>query len=195
VIEKPIFLPYACDGHFVLPAAPKGRAASLFHPMTIIESARALLIDPQDRVLLMKLASEHVKLGPTASRQTFWLTPGGSLNPGESFEDALIREIFEETGLRLSHPGHWIWTSPKRILRDGRLVDTIARVYIQRVPSFEPMPTALTSEERETFCELRWWSIDEIAATSEIFVPRQLALLLKPLLTDAWLANPVRIVP
>ncbi len=163
--------------------------------MTIIESARALLIDPQDRVLLMKLASGPLTQEPTASRQTFWLTPGGSLHLGESFEDALIREIFEETGLRLNHPGHWIWTSPKRILRDGLPVDTLARVYIQRVPSFEPKPTALTPQERETFCELRWWGIDEIAATSEIFVPRQLALLLKPLLTSAWPARPVQIVP
>jgi 8-oxo-dGTP pyrophosphatase MutT (NUDIX family) len=163
--------------------------------MTIIESARALLIDPQDRVLLMKLASGRLTQDPTASRQTFWLTPGGSLHPGESFEDALIREIFEETGLRLNHPGHWIWISPKRILRDGLPVDTMARVYIQRVPSFEPMPTALTPQERETFCELRWWSIDEIAAVREIFVPRQLALLLKPLLTNAWPADPVEIVP
>jgi 8-oxo-dGTP pyrophosphatase MutT (NUDIX family) len=163
--------------------------------MTIIESARALLIDPQNRVLLMKLASGRVNLGSAVSRQTFWLTPGGSLSPGESFEDALKREIFEETGLRLSHPGHWIWTSPKRIIRDGQPVDTLARVYIQRVPSFEPMPTALTEQERETFCELRWWSINELAASSEIFVPRQLALLLKPLLADAWPADPVCIVP
>ncbi len=61
--------------------------------MTIIESARALLVDPQDRVLLMKLAFN--------AHQTVWLTPGGSLHPGESFEDALRREIREETGLTL----------------------------------------------------------------------------------------------
>jgi 8-oxo-dGTP pyrophosphatase MutT (NUDIX family) len=163
--------------------------------MTTVESARALLVDPQDRVLLMELAFRRVAPGQTASRQSFWLTPGGSLLPGESFENALMREIFEETGLRLSHPGQWIWTSPKRIVRDGRSVDTLARVYIQRVPSFEPMPTALTVEERKSFRELRWWSIDEIAACSETFVPRQLALLLKPLLTSTWPADPVRIVP
>ena len=75
-------------------------------PMTIVESARALLVDPQDRVLLMKLAFN--------AHQTVWLTPGGSLHPGESFEDALCREIREETGLTLAHPGHWVWTSPKQ---------------------------------------------------------------------------------
>ncbi|MEI8326269.1 MAG: NUDIX domain-containing protein [Betaproteobacteria bacterium] len=163
--------------------------------MTTVESARALLVDPQDRVLLMKLAAGRVSPEPTVSRPSFWLTPGGSLHPGESFEEALLREIYEETGLRLSHPGTWVWTSPKRIVRDGRPVDTLARVYIQRVPSFEPMPMALTADERESFRELRWWGIDEIAASNETFVPREIALLLKPLLTRAWPANPVSIVP
>ena len=44
--------------------------------MAIIESARALLIDPEDRVLLIKLAF--------GAHRAIWLTPGGSLHPGES---------------------------------------------------------------------------------------------------------------
>ncbi len=177
--------------------SPAGFIHTGFHVIEkcVIESARALLIDPQDRVLLIKLALGRMAPKPTAVRQTFWLTPGGSLHPGEAFEDALLREIFEETGLRLSHPGHWVWTSPKRIVRDGQPVDTLARVYIQRIPAFEPMPTALTPEERDIFRELRWWSADEIAASSETFIPRQLAELLKPLLAGTWPAEPVRIVP
>ena len=176
-------------------AERKGDTALQVIEKPVIESARALLVDPQDRVLLMKLASGRVALEPTALRQTFWLTPGGSLHPGESFEDALLREIFEETGLRLSHPGHWVWTSPKRVVRDGQPVDTLARVYIQRVPAFEPTPTALTPQERDSFRELRWWTIDEIAASGETIIPRQLAALLKPLLAGAWPAEPVWIVP
>jgi 8-oxo-dGTP diphosphatase len=155
--------------------------------MTIIESARALLVDPQDHVLLMKLAFN--------SGQTCWLTPGGSLYPGESFEDALRREIWEETGLALAQPGHWVWTSPKRIVRDGLPVDTLARVYVQRVPNFLAAPTALTAEERAMFRELRWWSIDEIAGSRETFIPRTLAVLLSALLDGPWPVEPIMIVP
>lgn len=155
--------------------------------MAIIESARALLVDPQDRILLMNLAFD--------AHQTVWLTPGGSLHPGESFEDALRREILEETGLNLAQVGHWVWTSPKRIVRDGLPVDTLARVYIQRVPHFLAAPTALTSEERDRFRELRWWSIDEIANSRETFIPRTLAVLLSALLAGPWPAQPITIVP
>jgi 8-oxo-dGTP pyrophosphatase MutT (NUDIX family) len=155
--------------------------------MTIIESARALLVDPQDRVLLIKLAFN--------AHTTTWLTPGGSLQPGENFEAALRREIWEETGLKLAQPGHWVWTSPKRIMRDGLPIDTLARVYIQRVPHFLAAPAALTSAERDMFRELRWWSIAEIAASNETFIPRTLAVLLSTLLVGPWPAEPRVIVP
>jgi 8-oxo-dGTP pyrophosphatase MutT (NUDIX family) len=155
--------------------------------MTVIESARALLVDPQDRVLLMKLAFN--------AHSTVWLTPGGSLHPGESHGEALLREIREETGLTLAHPGHWVWTSPKRIMRGGVPVDTQARVYIQRVPNFVATPAALTPEEHGIFRELRWWSLAEIASSRETFIPRTLAALLSPLLSGPWPAEPILIVP
>ena len=159
--------------------------------MAVIESARALLIDPDDRVLLIKLDIGRA----FGENRAIWLTPGGSLHPGESHEDALLREIREETGLTLAHPGHWVWTSPKRVMRDGVPVDTQARVYIQRVPYFHATPDALTPEERKVFRELRWWSIDEIADSRETFIPRSLAELLSPLLSGPWPAEPIVIVP
>jgi ADP-ribose pyrophosphatase YjhB (NUDIX family) len=150
--------------------------------MTIIESARAA-VDPG--------SCPADEVSPNA-HQTYWLAPGGSLHPGESFEDALPGT--EETGLTLAHPGHWVWT-PKRIVRDGLPVDTLARVYIQRVSNFFAIPTALTSEERSMFRELRWWSIDEIAGSRETFIPRTLAVLLSALLGGPWPAEPIVIVP
>ena len=64
-------------------------------------SSRLLIIDSRDRVLLFRF--EH-KQGVLAG-QTFWATPGGGVDPGESFADAARRELMEETGLAVDDPG------------------------------------------------------------------------------------------
>jgi 8-oxo-dGTP pyrophosphatase MutT (NUDIX family) len=64
-------------------------------------SSRLLVIDPSKRVLLFRF--EHKK-GALAG-QNFWATPGGALDPGESYEQDACRELLEETGLSVDDPG------------------------------------------------------------------------------------------
>ena len=50
------------------------------------------------------------KVGKSYSGTTF---PGGHVEPGETFTDSVIREVYEETGLRIKNPVlkgvyHWI---------------------------------------------------------------------------------------
>jgi ADP-ribose pyrophosphatase YjhB (NUDIX family) len=63
-------------------------------------SSRLLVINENRRVLLFRF--EH-KRGPL-SGQVFWATPGGGLEDGESYEDAALRELFEEVGVIVEHP-------------------------------------------------------------------------------------------
>jgi 8-oxo-dGTP diphosphatase len=68
----------------------------------------ALILDG-GRVLLVERAKP-----PLAG---YWSLPGGGVETGERLEDALIREVFEETGLRVTCNS--IATVFERIMPDG----------------------------------------------------------------------------
>lgn len=59
-------------------------------------SVKAVIFDDANRILLLKRSPES-KGNPDK-----WDLPGGKVDPGENFEEALHREIFEETGLNVS---------------------------------------------------------------------------------------------
>lgn len=55
--------------------------------------AYALCVDERERILLARLSAVEVDVGA-------WTLPGGGLNFGEHPNDAVIRELEEETGLQ-----------------------------------------------------------------------------------------------
>ena len=57
----------------------------------------ALIRDPDGRLLLGKHTPERG--GPWAGK---WICPGGKLVPGETIRDGILREVREETGLKVT---------------------------------------------------------------------------------------------
>lgn len=119
------------------------------------EAVRALVIDPEDRILLVR-SSRRPGLGD----------PGvGGVEHEEDPIEALRRELFEETGLENGEVGPPGWTREHRF-RIGS-VDYHQRetVYLIRTTRFDPQPL-LTWEElaSEAITELRWWSLAELWA-------------------------------
>jgi 8-oxo-dGTP pyrophosphatase MutT (NUDIX family) len=54
-------------------------------------AARLLVVGPDERLLLFRFTPDWAP--------PFWCTPGGAVDPGESYREAAVRELFEETGM------------------------------------------------------------------------------------------------
>ena len=57
---------------------------------------RAIIKDSENNILILKRAPD------SRSNPRCWELPGGKVEPGESFDHAMIREIKEETNLNIS---------------------------------------------------------------------------------------------
>jgi len=68
-------------------------------PKPFLLAVKAIARDSEGRILLLK-RSDAARLYPGK-----WDLPGGKVDPGESFDDALIREVAEETGLSINLTG------------------------------------------------------------------------------------------
>lgn len=69
--------------------------------LRIREAVRALLIDDEAHVLLAHLAFPL---------RSVWVLPGGGLDPGESHDEGLLRELREEVGFTPDTIGPHLWT-------------------------------------------------------------------------------------
>jgi 8-oxo-dGTP pyrophosphatase MutT (NUDIX family) len=137
-------------------------------------AARAIVLDESNRLLLVRFS---------ALDREIWLTTGGGIEPGETDEEALRRELREEAGLEGFELGPLVWTrTVLQPLEGGRWDGQAERFYLVLTPSFEPSP-ALSWDElhAEGMTAVRWWTLAELAAAETVFAPRRLPLLLHDL--------------
>lgn len=99
-------------------------------------TASAVVLDGTGRTLLHR----HRRLG-------IWLQPGGHVDPGERPEDAVLREVAEETGLAASHPDGRPRPVHVDVHEGGRGHLHLDLRYLVHAPPEEPQPPAGESQE------------------------------------------------
>jgi 8-oxo-dGTP pyrophosphatase MutT (NUDIX family) len=150
-------------------------------------SARIVLLDPADRILLI-----HVVAGDTDDG-SFWITPGGGLEGGESFEQAALRELWEETGLDGLPLGPCVWVR-RHVWRWGsKSIDSDERFYLVRTDRTEVRLMVPDEIEAGNFEGFRWWTLQELETSSEIFAPRRMATLVALLLAGEVPPQPLSV--
>jgi ADP-ribose pyrophosphatase YjhB (NUDIX family) len=148
-------------------------------------AARAVVLDPADRILLVRFEFPQ---------RVVWACPGGGLEPGETHERAVVRELVEEIGLEEVAIGPCVWTREHVIpFLDGKWDGQVERFYLVRTDAFEPAPR-FTPEQlaAEYVTAERWWTQAELGSSPTVtFAPRRLPELVAALLRDGPPHSPV----
>ncbi|MCW3845322.1 NUDIX domain-containing protein, partial [Micromonospora yasonensis] len=102
--------------------------------------------------------------------------PGGGLDAGETPAEGAARELAEETGLRLAPAelGAPVWSETVEFPFDGVWYRQEQEFFLARVASWEVDTTGFDEIERASVHGHRWWSVDELAATTERYYPPDL---------------------
>ncbi|GAA2767135.1 hypothetical protein GCM10010103_61760 [Streptomyces paradoxus] len=114
--------------------------------------------------------------------------------PGESHEQAALRELREETGQTNVSLGPEIWQDVRgRRSGKGVACEVRQRYYVARVPAFDVDTSAFEDSERAAISGHRWWTAAGLAATSDVLRPAELPELPASLLMDGPPAQPITV--
>ncbi len=137
-------------------------------------TSRVLLVDERDRLFL--LCGRDPRTCAPGAR--WWFTVGGEVEAGEDHVRAALRELWEETRLRLTADrlGPVVWTRRARFTWDGQLCDQYEEYRLARVDAVEA--AGMRVDPGEARYGHAWWSLPELAGTDEIVRPKRMAALL-----------------
>ena len=146
------------------------------------ECARAVLLTPAGEILLMKIRGWEREL---------WTTPGGRIRTGEDPIAALRRELLEETGREEFAIEGPIWVRQGSFVTKERRVEERETFYLVRTERFEPSTDGFEPEEASIHLGFRWWTLEELEASTDFMVPARLPFHLRGLFHSGLPAAPI----
>lgn len=141
-------------------------------PVEVRDVVRVVVLDPAGRVLLFRA---HQEGDPSLGE--WWELPGGGVEPGESIADTAVRELFEETGIRVDPDrlGAPTWTRTSTYRWRG--VRRVQHEVVVTARLDAPADVDVSGQlqyEREDYRSSRWLPVAEVAASAERFYPGRL---------------------
>lgn len=158
-------------------------------PIVERDVVRLVVRDSEDRILLF-----HTRELSVPELGVWWELPGGGIDEGETYLDAAVRELHEETGIIVSpeQVGTPTWRRTAAFRhRDARHLqhEVVCQVRLDG-PGPEVDEAGRFDDEKEDYFDFRWWPIAEVVASKETFYPRHVPGLLTGFLAGEEIDEP-----
>ena len=130
-------------------------------------AVRVLIVSPEKQILLARMRYKNT--------DDLWLTPGGGIDSDEDHISALHRELNEEIYEREWPAGPAVWVREHRFMFEGEDLCQKETYYLLNCTKFEPPSAMPDAHENQYFLGYRWWSLEDLTASKELFVPRKIS--------------------
>jgi 8-oxo-dGTP pyrophosphatase MutT (NUDIX family) len=128
---------------------------------------------------------------PFLEGQTLWVTAGGGADDGETYEDALRRELVEELGVAVDDVGPVRYFVSKVFRkRSGAEFLSEEKYYVVRATSEDVSLENMEETERSRLQQIRWWSADDIRSSNEWFFVKGLDLIIERIIANDFPSVP-----
>lgn len=141
--------------------------------MRIRPSSRLIILSPENTILLFNFSHKNDAL----SGKSYWATPGGGLEMNESFDQAALRELWEETGIKRDSAGAAAAsrTFPMQ-LPDGETVLAEERYFIIHAEKRDIDCSGWSENEKSVIQKHHWWTLKELKETNQTLFPHSLLI-------------------
>ncbi|MEM7348063.1 MAG: NUDIX domain-containing protein [Chloroflexota bacterium] len=154
---------------------------------THCHSVRALIVTPDNRILLIQSREPD-------SGQLLWCPPGGGIEAGETLEESLRRELYEETGMRALPPFKHVWNRQATFTWAGEKIIQQETYYLIHTSWFKPsMINNPEKGEIDSFLQFHWWPVNSIKTSDALFIPENLGRHLSELLAEGIADYPIEV--
>jgi len=149
--------------------------------MTERNAVRAILLTPDERILLLRIR--------LLGESPFWIAPGGGIEPAETVDQALRRELRGELGLTDFETGPVLWRRQHTFNWKGDRLCQREVYHAIHTRYFEPRMS--DHVESAVLDEFRWWKVTDLTNATERLTPLSLAAIVNSYLRSGPPVEPL----